>query len=86
VDRGVAHPSLLSSYTHERRQVADVYSRQSIKNGQQIFGLLRSVKTVGVDDIDLARRNMMDALNDPVQRARVDDGIEKQTEHFDNVS
>ena len=86
VHRGVAHPSLLSTYTAERRSVADVYSKQSVKNGRQIFALLRSLNIDGVDDPAEARRNMMAALADPSQRARVDEGIQGQTEHFDNVS
>lgn len=86
VQQGVALPSILSTYTTERRGVADMYSTQSVKNGQQIFNLLQSLKTAGVEDVDQARRNMMAALADPVQRAKVDKGIQGQREHFDNVS
>lgn len=86
VHRGVANASIFSTYTLERRGVADVYSRQSVKNGQQIFALLRSLKTAGIDDISQARKNMMAALADPAQRTKVDEGIEGQREHFDNVS
>ncbi|KAJ5086585.1 Monooxygenase FAD-binding [Penicillium alfredii] len=85
VHRGVARPSLLSTYTTERRSVADVYSRQSVKNGQQIFALLQSLKMAGVDDVAQARHNMMATLADPEQRAKVDEGIEGQREHFDNL-
>lgn len=86
VHRGIASPSILSTYTAERRSVADMYSRQSVKNGQEIFGLLQSLKTAGVEDVVQARKNMMAALANPEQRARVDEGIERQREHFDNVS
>lgn len=86
VHHNVANASILSTYTGERRGVADTYSRQSVKNGQQIFALLRSLNTAGVDDPDQARRNMMIALADPVQRKKVDEGIKGQREHFDNVS
>lgn len=86
VHRGVAHPSILSTYTTERRGVADVYSRQSVKNGQQIFALLQSLKMAGIDDVVQARRNMMATLADPAQREKVDEAIEGQREHFDNVS
>lgn len=86
IQHNVAEASILSTYTSERRSVADTYSRQSVKNGQQIFTLLRSLNTAGVDDPDQARRNMMIALADPVQRRKIDDGIKGQREHFDNVS
>ncbi|KAJ5593966.1 uncharacterized protein N7459_000174 [Penicillium hispanicum] len=85
VHQGIASPSILSTYTSERRSVADTYSRQSVKNGQQIFALLQSLNTAGIDDIDQSRRNMMAALADPAQRAKVEKGIEGQREHFDNL-
>lgn len=86
VHQGVASPAILSKYTAERRSVADAYSKQSVKNGKEIFSLLQSLKTAGVEDVTQARKNMMGALADPVQRAKVEDGIEGQREHFDNVS
>jgi hypothetical protein len=86
VQHNVADASVLFTYTDERRSVADTYSRQSVKNGQQIFALLRSLNTAGVDDPEQVRRNMMIALADPVQRRKVDEGIKGQREHFDNVS
>jgi 2-polyprenyl-6-methoxyphenol hydroxylase-like FAD-dependent oxidoreductase len=86
VHRGVATPSILSTYTAERRGVANSYSKQSVKNGKEIFALLRSLKMAGVDDVVQARQNMMAALADPVQLTKVEAGIEGQREHFDNVS
>jgi hypothetical protein len=86
VHREVASPSILSTYTAERRGVADSYSKQSVKNGKEIFALLQSLKTAGVEDVAQARRNMMDALADPAQHAKIVAGIEGQREHFDNVS
>ncbi|KAJ5767388.1 uncharacterized protein N7511_005004 [Penicillium nucicola] len=85
VHQGVANPTILSSYTTERRSVADAYSKQSVKNGKEIFRLLQSLQTAGVEDMTQARRNMMAALTDPVQRAKVDEEIEGQREHFDNL-
>ncbi|CAI7607559.1 unnamed protein product [Penicillium glandicola] len=85
VHRGVATPSILSTYTAERRGVADSYSKQSVKNGKEIFALLRSLKTAGVEDVVQARKNMIAALADPVQRTQVEAGIEGQREHFDNL-
>ena len=82
----MANPSILSTYTAERRSVADSYSKQSVKNGKEIFALLQSLKTAGVEDVAQARRNMMDALADPAQHAKIVAGIEGQREHFDNVS
>ncbi|KAJ5274560.1 hypothetical protein N7505_003105 [Penicillium chrysogenum] len=85
VHRGVATPSILSTYTAERRGVADSYSKQSVKNGKEIFALLQSLKTAGVEDVVQARKNMMSALADPGQRTQVEAGIEGQREHFDNL-
>ncbi|CAG8137504.1 unnamed protein product [Penicillium olsonii] len=85
VHRGVARPSILSTYTSERRGVADSYSRQSVKNGKEIFALLQSLKTAGVEDVAQARKNMADALADPIQHSNVEAGIEGQREHFDNL-
>lgn len=86
VHRGIARPEILLAYTSERRGVADSYSKQSLKNGKEIFALLQSLKTTGTEDLAQARKNMMDALADPAQRAIVVAGIEGQREHFDNVS
>ncbi|CAG8924026.1 unnamed protein product [Penicillium salamii] len=86
VYREVASPTILSTYTSERRGVADSYSKQSVKNGKEIFALLQSLRTAGVEDVAQARKNMADALADPVQHANVKRGIEGQREHFDNVS
>ncbi|GLI81110.1 hypothetical protein PoHVEF18_009481 [Penicillium ochrochloron] len=66
VQHNVADASVLFTYTDERRSVADTYSRQCVKNGQQIIALLRSLNTAGVDDPEQARRNMMIALADPL--------------------
>ncbi|KAJ5385616.1 hypothetical protein N7517_003527 [Penicillium concentricum] len=82
---GVATSSILSTYTAERRGVADSYSKQSVKNGKEIFALLQSLKTAGVEDVVQARNNMMAALADPAQLKRVKAGIEGQREHFDNL-
>ena len=86
VHQEVASPTILLKYTAERRSVADAYSKQSVKNGKEIFSLLQSLKTAGVEDVTQARKNMMEALADPVQRVKVNKGIEAQQEHFDNVS
>ena len=65
--------------------VADNYSKQSVKNGQKIFALLKSLNTAGVD-IAEARKNLNEALKNPQQRKKVAQGIEDQIENFDNVS
>lgn len=82
--KGEASERLLDSYDEERRQVAIVNSIQSVKNGKQIFGLL---KTLGIgEDAVHARRNLYASLRDPDKKREIDDGIEAQREHFDNVS
>lgn len=45
---GVASDSLLDTYNADRRHVAEVNSLQSVKNGQKIFGLLKSLGTAGI--------------------------------------
>ena len=77
-------PSLLSTYHSERRQVALINSQQSVKNGQQIFGLL---KTLGMTDnnIETAKTNLFQRINDPNTRPDVLKGVEAQREHFDNL-
>lgn len=66
--------------------IADNYSRQSVKNGEKIFTLLKSLNTAGVEDSAEARKNLNEALRSPQQRQKVVLGIEDQREHFDNVS
>ncbi|PMD30074.1 3-propionate hydroxylase [Hyaloscypha variabilis F] len=77
-------PSLLATYQSDRRQVALVYSQQSVKNGKQIFGLL---KTLGTTDSDLetAKKNLFQRISDPNTRPDVLKGLEGQREHFDNL-
>lgn len=76
--------SLHQAYENERRHVALVNSQQSVKNGQQIFGLL---KTLGTTDNDLAtaKKNLYRRITDPATRSEVLKGVENQREHFDNL-
>jgi len=61
-----------------------VNSQQSVKNGQQIFGLL---KTLGMTDnnIETAKTNLFQRISDPNTRPDVLKGVEAQREHFDNL-
>ncbi|KAF5625347.1 3-propionate hydroxylase [Fusarium tjaetaba] len=77
---------MLESYTEERRQIAEVNSRQSVKNGQKIFGLLKALGTAGISDINEGRKNLLKAINDPEKMKEVDAGVEDQREHFDNLN
>ncbi|KIW10485.1 hypothetical protein PV08_11449 [Exophiala spinifera] len=80
---GEASERLLDSYEGERRHVAVVNSMQSVKNGRKIFGLL---KTLGIgQDTAQARRNLYASLSDPDKKREIDEGIEEQREHFDNL-
>lgn len=76
--------TLLKSYEVERRPVALHNSIQSVKNGKEIFHLLKALRNTG-PDIPTARLEMMRALNDPKQRQYVQALIQEQGEHFDNV-
>ncbi|KAK7890763.1 hypothetical protein LTR67_007972 [Exophiala xenobiotica] len=80
---GQASDSLLDTYESERRHIAVVNSMQSVKNGKQIFGLL---KTLGIgDDMVAARRNLYAIIRNPEKKKVIDEGIEAQREHFDNL-
>lgn len=82
--RGEARDSLLDTYDAERRHVAIVNSVQSVKNGKKIFGLL---KTLGMgNDLVQDRENLYASLKDPNKKKLIDEGVEEQREHFDNVS
>ncbi|KAM0321497.1 hypothetical protein ACHAPQ_009393 [Fusarium lateritium] len=78
--------TILDSYTEERRHVAEVNSRQSVKNGQKIFGLLKALGTAGVSDINEGRKNLLKTINNPEKMKDVDAGVEDQREHFDNLN
>ncbi|KAK0111364.1 hypothetical protein ONS95_001726 [Cadophora gregata] len=84
IHQGHGGPSLHKAYENERRHVALVNSQQSVKNGQQIFGLL---KMLGTTDSDLAtaKKNLYRRITDPVTRSEVLKGVEGQREHFDNL-
>ncbi|KAL4748467.1 hypothetical protein BDW72DRAFT_205593 [Aspergillus terricola var. indicus] len=76
---------LLHSYQADRRQVALVNSKQSVKNGQKIFGLLKSIGTTDSrDSVEVARQNLYRNLQDPEGSSQISHGIE-QREHFDNL-
>ncbi|ETI26007.1 hypothetical protein G647_02784 [Cladophialophora carrionii CBS 160.54] len=81
--KGLAGDSLLDTYETERRPVAIVNSMQSVKNGKQIFALL---KTLGIgEDVVAARRNLYANIKDPEKMKAIALGIEGQREHFDNL-
>lgn len=83
--RGWPKDEILDSYHGDCRNVADTYSNQSVKNGQQIFALLKILGTARIRDVSLARMNLFAAIHDSEQGKRIDEGIECQREHFDNV-
>ncbi|KAL4799528.1 FAD binding domain-containing protein [Aspergillus venezuelensis] len=84
VHSDLANPSLLTSYQHDRRQVALVNAAQSVKNGQQIFGLLKALGTTH-EDVSIARENLHRNIEDPQAMVGINEGIEGQREHFDNL-
>lgn len=86
VHNGWANDSILDTYQAERRPVAQVNSTQSVKNGKKIFGLLKALGTTGASNIAESRRNLYQSIHDPKKKPMIDDGIEGQREHFDNVS
>ncbi|KAJ9139161.1 2,4-dichlorophenol 6-monooxygenase [Pleurostoma richardsiae] len=85
VHQGWAGASILDSYESDRRQIALVNSAQSVKNGKKIFSFLKTLGTAGIDDIDEARANLYRSINDPEKQDMIEQEIEGQREHFDNL-
>lgn len=83
---GQASSSILDTYEAERRHVAEVNSRQSVKNGKQIFGLLKTLGTAGISDLQEARKALFASIHDPSKTAQIKQGVEQQREHFDNLN
>lgn len=81
---GWAGKSLLDSYELERRPIAQIYSKQAMKYGGKIFGLLKTMGTTD-PDIERSRQNLYRTVNDPAQQEAILMGIEEQREHFSNV-
>lgn len=75
---------MLDSYQADRRQVALVNAKQSVKNGQQIFGLLKTLGTTH-QDLSRAKVNLLTTITNPATRTDVLKGVEAQREHFDNL-
>ena len=83
--RGEASEELLDTYQADRRQVALVNSIQSVKNGQEIFKLLKTLGVGSSKTVEEARENMITTIHDPSMKASIENGIEAQREHFDNL-
>lgn len=86
VHHGAALPSSLESYGADRRQVAEINSRQSVRNGQKIFKLLKTLGMTGTSDVEIARRNLHATIQDERHAKQVAAAIEEQREHFDNLN
>lgn len=86
VHQGWGGKALLESYGAERRHVAEVNSKQSVKNGQKIFAFLKAVGLAGIDDEQQARENLLKSIHDSSKQDMIKANVEAQREHFDNVS
>ncbi|KAL3470314.1 FAD binding domain-containing protein [Aspergillus californicus] len=84
VHHSYAGESMLDTYQSDRRQVALVNAEQSVKNGQQIFALLKALGTTD-EDVHVARENLYRNLHDAEAMVDINRGIEGQREHFDNL-
>lgn len=84
VQQGWGKDALLDSYEYDRRQVALVNSQQSLKNGKQIFGLLKATGTTD-PDMSKARQNLYHNISNHESLSKIHEGIEGQREHFDNL-
>lgn len=86
VQQGWGGKALLESYGAERRHVAEVNSKQSVKNGKKIFSFLKAIGAAGIDDVEETRRNLYKTVRDPTKQDMIRNHVEGQREHFDNVS
>ncbi|CAI7595600.1 unnamed protein product [Penicillium pancosmium] len=84
VHHGWGGDDLLDTYQAERRQVALINAEQSVKNGKQIFGLLKALGTTD-PDLEVSRKNLYRNIQDPEAMVEINKGIEGQREHFDNL-
>lgn len=84
MQQGWAKDALLDIYEYDRRQVALVNSQQSLKNGKQIFGLLKATGTTD-PDMSKARQNLYHNISNRETLSKIHEGIEGQREHFDNL-
>ena len=82
---GWGSDELLDSYETERRPIAQVNAAQSVKNGKQIFGLLKALGTAGIVDLHIARENLYRTIHDASNKNEIQKQIEEQREHFDNL-
>jgi 2-polyprenyl-6-methoxyphenol hydroxylase-like FAD-dependent oxidoreductase len=86
VHQGWGTDKLLESYGVERKQVAQICSTQSVKNGKRIFAFLKALGTANIDDPDEAREQLLRSISDPDKQEPIRINVEGQREHFDNVS
>ncbi|TKA73876.1 hypothetical protein B0A49_11859 [Cryomyces minteri] len=85
VHQGWRTDRLLDSYQTERQPIAEINSKQSVKNGKKIFSFLKILGTAGVSDMAEARANLYTTIHDPRKKELIDDHVEEQREHFDNL-
>ncbi|KAH8201738.1 hypothetical protein TruAng_004090 [Truncatella angustata] len=85
VHRGWADPGILESYNEERRPIAMVNAAQSVKNGKAIFSFLKTLGTAGIEDIQEARANLLKSIVDPGKQEMINEEVQGQREHFDNL-
>lgn len=77
--------ALLDSYDSERRPVAQICAQQSVKNGQKIFGFLKTLGLASAGSEEEARAQLMASIHDSDKRVAILEEVEAQREHFDNV-
>lgn len=85
VHQGWGSDALLDTYGAERRHVAEINSKQSVKNGKKIFSFLKTLGTAGIDDVEEAREALYRSIHDPSKQDMIKAQVEGQREHFDNV-
>lgn len=85
VHQGWGGEGLLETYGAERRHLANVNSIQSVKNGKKIFSFLKALGTAGLDDLDEARQRLTETIHDPSKKELIENHVEAQREHFDNL-
>jgi 2,4-dichlorophenol 6-monooxygenase len=83
VEKGWAGPAMLDSYEPERQNVAQTNMGQSVANAMRIGMLFNALGYKPDQTVDAA---VFEArLSDPAARAKVDEAIAAQKDHFDSL-
>lgn len=83
VEQGWAAPAILESYERERRPVAQTNMSQSLANAMRIGVLFEALGYGPEQTVDA--ETFATRLADPVSRAKIDNAVAYQKDHFDSL-